>query len=221
MIRALIFDFDGLIFDTETPEFQSWQEIFQSYGCRLPFEKWALVIGSSNDHFDPLAELAQQLGRALDNPAQLEEKRMQRELEILESRSVQPGVETYFKSAQRLGLKIGLASCSSGEWVRKHLTRLGLMAYFESIRTREDVKLVKPNPELYLRVLADLAVTAEEAIAFEDSPAGITAARQAGIYCIVVPNPLTAQLDTDHADLRLSSLEEMPLEKVIRKASQR
>jgi len=221
MIRALIFDFDGLIFDTETPEFQSWQEIFQSYGCHFPFEKWALVIGSSNDHFDPLAELAQQLGRVLDNPAQIEEKRMQRELEILESRSVQPGVEIYLETAKQFGLKIGLASCSSREWVRKHLTRLGLMTYFNSIRTREDVKLVKPDPELYLLVLSDLDVTAEEAIAFEDSPAGIKAARQAGIYCIAVPNPLTVQLDTNHADLRLSSLEEMPLEKLIRKASQR
>lgn len=95
------------------------------------------------------------------------------------------------------------------------------MTYFNSIRTREDVKLVKPDPELYLLVLSDLDVTAEEAIAFEDSPAGIKAARQAGIYCIAVPNPLTVQLDTNHADLRLSSLEEMPLEKLIRKASQR
>jgi HAD superfamily hydrolase (TIGR01509 family) len=220
MIRALIFDFDGLIFDTETPEFQSWQETFQSFGCHFPFEKWAMVIGSSNDHFDPLAELEQQLGRVLDNPSQLEEKRMQRELEILGTCSAQPGVEFYLKTAKQLGLKMGLASCSSGEWVRKHLTRLGLIPFFESIRTREDVKLVKPGPELYLRVLSDLAVTAAEAIAFEDSPNGITAARQAGLYCVAVPNPLTSQLNIGHADLQLTSLEEMPLEKVIWMASQ-
>ena len=221
MIRALIFDFDGLILDTETPEFQSWLELFQSYGCRLPLEKWALVIGSSNDHFDPLAELAEQLGRSLDNPAQLVEQRLQRELEILDTRSVQPGVEIYLETAKRLSLKIGLASSSSGEWVRKHLTKLGLLQSFDAIRTREDVKFVKPDPDLYLNVLSALGVTATEAIAFEDSPAGIAAAKQAGIYCVVIPNSLTAQLDTNHADLQLASLEMMRLEDLIDKVTRR
>ena len=135
------------------------------------------------------------------------------------------GCRTFFEnivvdrihSAKRLGLKIGVASSSRHEWVDTHLTRLGLIDYFDSIKCFDDVKRTKPDPELYLAVLDALGVHGQQAIALEDSPNGVIAAQQAGIFCVAVPNPVTSQLSLLHADLCLSSLTEVSLEQLLAK----
>jgi beta-phosphoglucomutase-like phosphatase (HAD superfamily) len=114
-----------------------------------------------------------------------------------------------------MGLFIGLASSSSGNWVKGHLTRLGLLDYFDVLRTREHVALTKPDPALYLAVLDELGVTPNQALALEDSPNGIRAAKRAGMYCVAVPNYLTRQLDLSEADLCLTSLAEISLESLL------
>lgn len=219
MIKALIFDFDGLILDTEMSSFQTWQEIYEEHDCQLPFSTWAICIGGSTELFDPFEYLEQQIGR----PVLREEIRLRRRLrhvQIVEEQPVLPGVEDYMLSAKRLGLKIGLASSSRHEWVDSHLTRLGLIDYFDSIKCFDDVKQSKPDPELYLAVLDALGVHGREAIALEDSPNGVIAAQQAGIYCVVVPNPVTRQLPLKHADLCLSSLGDVSLEQLLEKVQQ-
>jgi putative hydrolase of the HAD superfamily len=100
-----------------------------------------------------------------------------------------------------------------------HLNRFGIGGRFDAIICREDVKRTKPDPDLYLTALQRLGVQPEEAIAFEDSSNGIHAAKAAGLYCVVVPNPLTVDLDLTEADLRLLTLEAMPLRDVIKEAS--
>ncbi len=220
MIQALIFDFDGLILDTEMSSFQTWQEIYEEHDCELPFSTWAICIGGSAELFDPFEYLEQQIGR----PVLREEIRLRRRLrhvQIVEEQPVLPGVEDYMLSAKRLGLKIGLASSSRHEWVDSHLTRLGLIDYFDSIKCFDDVKQSKPDPELYLAVLDALGVHGHEAIALEDSPNGVSAAQQAGIYCVAVPNPVTRQLPLEHADLCLSSLGDVSLEQLLEKVQQR
>ncbi|HUW13302.1 MAG TPA: HAD-IA family hydrolase, partial [Anaerolineae bacterium] len=129
--------------------------------------------------------------------------------------SALPGVEGYIADARRLGLKLGVASSSDCPWVYRHLERLGLGEQFDSIQCVEDVENVKPSPDLYLAVLDQLGVGPEEAIALEDSPHGITSAQAAGLFCVVVPNALTSQLSTDHADLRLASLADAPLSDIL------
>jgi HAD superfamily hydrolase (TIGR01509 family) len=214
-IRALIFDFDGLILETEEPVYQSWQELYASFNLQMSFDKWATLIGTDQGLFDPMGDLEKQLGKSLGDHAALETKRFQREMEIIYSRPVQPGVLAYLETARGLGIKIGLASSSSQGWVKGHLSRLGLIYYFDCICTAADVDLVKPDPKLYLLVLSTLEVTAQEAIALEDSPNGVTAAKQAGLFCVAIPNVLTSRLPLDHADVELKSLEELPLEELI------
>jgi beta-phosphoglucomutase-like phosphatase (HAD superfamily) len=128
-------------------------------------------------------------------------------------------VEQYISEAKRLGLKLGVASSSDCPWVYRHLERLGLREQFDSIKCRDDVEKVKPSPDLYLAVLDDLGVGPREAIALEDSPHGITSAQAAGLFCVAVPNPLTRQLSTDHADLQLDSLADLRLELLLALAS--
>jgi HAD superfamily hydrolase (TIGR01509 family) len=211
MIRALILDFDGLIMDTEGPAYQSWSEIFQEFGTDLPLSAWEVWVGGSPEAFDPCGYLETRLGHTVDREAVTRRQR-EREAELVAAERALPGVEQYISEAKRLGLKLGVASSSDCPWVFRHLERLGLREQFDSIKCRDDVEKVKPSPDLYLAVLDDLGVGPREAIALEDSPHGITSAQAAGLFCVAVPNPLTRQLSTDHADLHLDSLSDLPLE---------
>jgi HAD superfamily hydrolase (TIGR01509 family) len=214
MIEAVIFDFDGLILDTEVPEFQTWQEIYQAHGCKLALEIWATGLGTSADAFDPCAHLEAQLGRLIDREV-IHQRRRQRYHELLGAKAVLPGVREYIAEAKRLGLYLGVASSSSREWVVGHLTELGLYAYFDCIKCRDDVPHVKPDPALYQAVVETFALQPHQAIALEDSPNGITAAKRARLFCVAVPNPLTRQLSLAHADLLVSSLADLPLQQLL------
>ena len=214
MIQAVIFDFDGLILDTEVPEFQTWQEIYQAHGCELALEVWTTGLGTSADAFDPYNHLETQAGCRIDREA-IQQQRRQRYHELLAAKAVLPGVREYIVEARRLGLYLGVASSSSREWVVGHLTELGLGAYFDCIKCRDDVPRVKPDPALYQAVVETLALQPSQAIALEDSPNGIAAAKRAGIFCVAVPNPLTRQLSLAHADLMVSSLADFPLQHLL------
>ncbi len=214
MIRALIFDFDGLILDTEGPAYESWVEIYREFGADLPLSAWQAWVGGSPHGFDPCGYLEGQLGRAVDREG-LTRRQLKREAELIETQGVLPGVEQYIADAKRLGLKLGLASSSDCDWVYRYLEKLGLREAFDSVKCADDVERVKPHPDLYLAVLKELGLRPEEAIALEDSPNGITSAQAAGLFCVVVPNPLTRQLPTDHADLHLDSLEDFQLETLL------
>jgi HAD superfamily hydrolase (TIGR01509 family) len=214
MIRALIFDFDGLVLETEGPSYQSWVEVYRSFGQSLPFSIWSKIIGTTQATFDPRLDLQTRVNEPVDWD-RVEAERKKNETTLIEAQAMLPGVEAYLNAARRLGLKIGLASSSSCQWVTGHLTRLGLEDYFDCIRASDDVKHVKPDPALYLTVLHALEVRADEAIAFEDSPIGIHSAKQAGLYCIAIPNPLTSQLNLDEADFRMCSLADIPLEQLL------
>ncbi len=214
MIRALIFDFDGLILDTELPIFQSWQEIYQEFDCKLSLSTWSVCIGTASSSFDPYQHLEDQLGTSIDRE-DIKAKLRLRNQELLQDQHTLPGVEGYLQDARRLNLKIGLASSSPRNWVIPHLARLDLLHYFDDIKTRDDVTETKPHPALYTLALGALAVAADEAIVFEDSPNGIRAAKSAGIFCVSVPNSITKHLSIEEADLQLSSLADLPLHDLI------
>lgn len=217
MIRALIFDFDGLILDTEGPEFQTWQEVYAAHGGTLRFETWAETIGTIGG-FDPYAELERQIGHPIDREA-IRHRRRQRFQELIVAEPARPGVVDYLEAARQRGLGLAVASSSPRAWVTGHLERLGLYRYFRCICCAEDVARVKPDPALYQAALAALGVGAAEAIALEDSPHGVTAAKRAGLFCVAVPNPLTSQLSLAHADLQIESLAALPLAQLLARVS--
>jgi HAD superfamily hydrolase (TIGR01509 family) len=211
VIRGLIFDFDGLILDTEGPIFHSWQTLYQAHGSQLALATWAEeVIGKAEGSFDLFDLLEEQIGQPVER-TELNQQRRASEAELIARQPVMPGVHAYIKSARQLGLKTGLASSSSCRWVTGHLDRLGLLSSFDVIRAADDVSITKPDPALYLSVLAALELRPEQALAFEDSPNGVLSAKRAGLYCVAVPNELTRQLPLDQADLRLDSLTDLPL----------
>jgi HAD superfamily hydrolase (TIGR01509 family) len=215
VIRALVFDFDGLILDTEEPIYRSWLEVYHAHGEELPFERWIQIVGSTTTGFHPQRHLEERLGRAL--PKEVLDRRIDRRTEMILTQTVLPGVIQHLAAARELGLKLGVASSSTGEWVRGHLSRLGILEQFDCMRCRDDVEHAKPEPDLYVAVLDCLGVASAEAIAIEDSPNGVAAAKRAGMRCVAIPNPITAQLDLSQADLLLTSLAEVTLPQLLQR----
>lgn len=214
MISALVFDFDGLILDTETPDYVAWQAIYADHGCALPPEVWAINVGSGH-LFDPYQYLEGLLGRPVDRATIRREVR-QRFLGLLgEAITPLPGVRDYLAAAPALGLKVAIASSSPRAWVAGYLEQLGLLGHFPTICTADDVARTKPEPDLYLLAAARLGVEPAQALALEDSPNGVRAAQAAGMRCVAVPNPVTRLMSLDHADLVLSSLADLPLKALL------
>lgn len=214
-MRALIFDFDGLILDTELPDFRSWQEVYQSYGVSLPLEMWVTIVGGDDESdFEPHEYLESLTGKPVDRE-EIWVARRKSYLETLENQPIQSGVSEYLTAAKQHNLKLAVASSSPENWVIGHLTRLGLLSHFEVVVTADDVEKIKPAPELFLLAAHKLGVDPREAIVFEDSPNGVRAAKRAQMYAVAVPNAITAQFDLSEADLRLNSLAEMPLEALL------
>ena len=213
MIRALLFDFDGLIVDTETPSYASWQEVYREHGQELPLDRWAAIIGTIGG-FEPLDYL-EELHGPVDREA-VRTRRREHELELLEIEDLRPGILDYLEEAERRGLKTAIVSSSSREWVDRHLIRLERAEHFDEIVTADhDPERSKPRPTLYLEALDRLGVAAGEAIAFEDSPNGVKAAKAAGIFTVAVPNGVTVALGLDEADLLLESLAELSLRELL------
>jgi HAD superfamily hydrolase (TIGR01509 family) len=220
VIRALIFDFDGLIIDSETPELLVWQESFAAHGRELRMETWSSVIGRPSTYFNMYSYFREHVNPDID-VEMLRQQHRARVVALTLQQPVLPGVEDYLRGAAAMGLAIGLASSSSRAHVHGHLARLQLLEHFHATCCFEDTEAHKPDPAPYRAVLADLGVLPTEAIAFEDSPNGITSAKAAGIFCVAVPNAVTRVLSLDHADYRLESLADESLEEVLKRAAPR
>lgn len=212
MLQAVIFDFDGLILDTELPEFTSWREVYEAHGHVLDFEVWARGIGTRNG-FDPYALLEELTARTLDREA-IRTARRPRYAALVQALSLMDGVRERLDEARDLGLKIGLASSSDDAWIYGHLDRFDIVARFDTIICANETLPAKPAPAVYLDALGQLGVKAEEAIAFEDSPNGIAGAQAAGLRCIAVPNSITAKLDLSKADRIVESLAAVSLKEL-------
>ena len=205
MIRALVFDFDGLILETEVPAYQAWAEIYREHGVELKLERWLDYIGRESGWFDVYGHLEELIGAKVDREA-LKARRGVRRDELVFANALLAGVVELFAEAKAAGLKVGIASSSSRDWVCGHLERLAFIEGWDVIVCRADAEQAKPAPDLYLKVVDALGVRPDETVALEDSPNGVTAAKAAGLWCVAVPGPLTKDLDLTHADVRLSSL---------------
>ena len=217
-IKALLFDFDGLILDTETSEFLVWQKIYREYGQEMLPETWGQVVGGYGiSNFDGAVHLAELVGEGLDARELHARYRSEADALILQQ-PVLPGVVAYLDDARQMGLRLAVASSSPHSWVDTHLARLGLADRFEATLCGDDVPpgRTKPHPDLFLKALEVLHVKACEAIVFEDSPNGVKAARVAGVFVVSVPNPITALLKADGANLTLDSLGKMSLQDLIK-----
>lgn len=187
-IKALLFDFDGTILDTETTEFRHWQNYYGGHGLELSLPDWQQGIGTAGG-FDPWA--------ALPEGVQAERERIGAELhsrmmDELRRQDLRPGVLDVLDQAQTAGLRLALVTSSRLSWVEDWLAHHALLGRFETLCTGDDVRRVKPDPELYALAVRRLGLAPQECLAIEDSLNGATAAVAAGVRAVVVPNEVTA-----------------------------
>ena len=209
-LRALIFDFDGLIVDTETPWFELVRDAYHRHGYELRSEVWRRFVGT---HRHPFEHLQQLVGPAFDIAAEravLIAKDTRSELAPC------AGVEELVAAARGAGLRLGVASSSSRDRVESQLRRIGLLNAFDAVRCRGGDLRSKPAPDIFLATLEDLGTSASEAVVFEDSPNGTQAAKAAGIYTVAVPNDVTRGWPFDHADRIIDSLQAVTVSQVNR-----
>jgi HAD superfamily hydrolase (TIGR01509 family) len=214
-VDGAVFDFDGLILDTEGPVFTAWQEEFESHGCPpLTIEEWAVEIGTVGG-LDLVELLRTRATRPFDEAVMQARRRLRRD-ELLAVEDARPGVTEWLDEADALGLPLAIASSSERSWVEHHLDRLGLLHRFRFIACFGDGDLAgKPAPDTYLAACAAIGARPACALAIEDSPNGVSAAKAAGMWCVAVPHAITEGLDLSHADVRLRSLADMTLRDVI------
>jgi beta-phosphoglucomutase-like phosphatase (HAD superfamily) len=212
-IDAVILDFDGTIVDTETPIFEAWHGAYHRRGQRLGLEEWQHALGT-HGAFDPLGHLQSLVGDDFDGEAVLREVK-RASASGCERQPLLPGVEALLRDAHRIGLRRAVASSSSCAWVESWLRRHGIRDLLDVVVGRDDVRHVKPDPELFLLAAARLGVEPRRCLVFEDSPNGMRAALAAGMRCAAVPNTLTRSLPRPEVDCVLDSLAERPLEAVL------
>jgi HAD superfamily hydrolase (TIGR01509 family) len=210
-IDAVVFDFDGLMLDTEVPVYAAWCAAFESYGGTPPtLEEWGAIIGTDSDDRELLDLLVARAARPVDVDKMHAARRAHRDA-LLAAEQVLPGVIAWIGEAAAAGLGIAIASSSPDDWVLGHLDRLGLRGHFHHVMCAGELRAGKPAPDTYLAACTALGVDARRALAVEDSAHGVAAAKSAGLLCVVVPNSLTKELDLSAADLRLESLADCSL----------
>jgi HAD superfamily hydrolase (TIGR01509 family) len=206
MIRALVFDFDGLILDTESALIRAYADVHVAHGVPFDEAEFLRSVGHADYAFDPWHAFEKRADRAaLEFERRRHNRERDRHLPIL------PGVVALLDAAREQSLPVALASNSPHEHCERHLGRLGLLERFAFLACREDVASPKPEPDLYRLVLNHLGLRGIEAIAFEDSHTGSLAAKRAGLWTVAAPNVSTAHHDFTHVDLRVASLADCPL----------
>lgn len=212
--RALIFDFDGLILNTEVPEYKAWTEVYRRYNATLLLEDWVKVIGTTPDAFNVFDHLQAQVSQPLDMTA-IRREQQSTFWSLMDQESVMPGIEKIISQARSAGISMAIASSSPYDWVNGHISKLGIKDQFDFICTAEDVVKVKPEPDLFLCAAKRLQVDPQSAVVFEDSLNGVIAAKKANMSCVAVPHILTRGLDLSKADLIINSLADYDLQEIL------
>ncbi len=213
-IKAVIFDFDGVILETEGPVHQSWAEFYQELGLTLTMETWSQCIGAGVHVFDPLADIEKQVGRLKDRD-QFALRRLQRETELISAKTVLPGVTDILQDAKQLGLHVGLASSSSCSWVVGHLERLGLLEFLCSHQGRRRCTAHQARPRTLPGNIARSGSDRQPGLCsgrFAQRDLGCQASR-AFLPCSATSSDPDPPLD--HADMQLESLSTISLENLI------
>jgi HAD superfamily hydrolase (TIGR01509 family) len=218
VIRALLLDFDGLLYDTESSAYGAWETVFAEHGVHLSLRTWVgEVIGRSpgSSSFDPISELERLSGHRVDRHAVLADRDARRQAML--PHKLMPGADALLAGAEAAGIKTAIVTSNSLVNVEGHLARADNTHRFDAIVCADgDPVRGKPNPTLYLEALERLGLDADEAIAFEDSPNGIVAAQAAGLYCIAVPSEITRGAPgLEAADRTIGSLTELRASELI------
>ena len=205
---AVIFDFDGLLVDTEYAIYSSWLRVFDACGHPLPLDLFNQCLGSGYTHWNPGDHLEKLTGKTFDWD-EINARRQEEIVRDLEHAGLLPGAAELIGRLADGGTPMGVASSSSHRWVDGWLNKLGIMPCFKTVVCRDDHLPVKPNPALFLKAAENLGAAPADCLVLEDSQNGTTAAFHAGMPVISIPNRVTEHADFSLATVVIGSLKEL------------
>ncbi len=209
MTKALLFDFDGIILDTEWPIYETYRDLYRESGHNLELETYVQCIGSDFQNWSPQTHLEELTGKTFDWE-KINRQRQARIVAAIEKLDALPGIRESIKFAQKNDLRLAVVSSSGHHWVDRWLKKLSLFENFETIVCRGDVEKIKPAPDLFQEALHRLGLEPAEALVVEDSHNGLLAARAAAIPVVAIPNRITASIDFSKAAAVLESAHQLP-----------
>lgn len=218
-IDALVFDFDGLLMDTETTSLRAWQYLWRWHGLELDTGTFFAPHGGDMTA-ERYAALAAAVGPGYDQAAS-HARRMAYRKELYAALALADGLDSWLDDARDRGLRLAVASSSPREWIEDHLGRIGYLDRFELMACGDEVRAPKPAPDVYRLALTKLDVPADRAVAFEDTVHGVAAAKGAGLRCVAIPHPHADPALFTAADLVLTSAGDLSLTAALTKAGAR
>ena len=206
MLKAVIFDHDGTLVDSEKMHYRIWRDLLSGFGVDFPEADYAKdYSGFPTRHNARTLVDAYQLDIGPEALFRLKEKGVNGLL-ARESFSLMPGVNEAVNACRQMDLSLAIASGARRNEVANTLKVHGFTGMFDAVACSEDVAHPKPAPDVYLLALNSLGLAAEQCVAVEDSYSGLQSAKAAGLRCIVVPNAYSASHDFSHADVIVQGL---------------
>jgi len=215
LVRALIFDMDGLMFDTESVYSQVGERVLSKRGRHFTLDLKRKIMGLT---LPEVWSYLKNFNNLKDNVDDLVKEARQTFVDLLTQDTLLrplPGLVELLSAASRVGLKLAVATSSEKRWVDLLLSRYNLQNYFSTIITSENINKGKPNPEIYLKAVAAVGYPAERCLVLEDALNGIKSAKAAGCLAVAVPNQYTKDQDFSLANLVVDSLADPQLWKLI------
>ena len=203
--RGIIFDFDGVLVDTEWAIYQSWVQLYAREGQEISIATYSPCLGAGYSHWNPAEHLEKLTGKKYDWDVETPARQAVLEADLARS-GLMDGAAELLDWCAGQGIGLTVASSSSRRWVQGWLERLGIYERFAGVFTRTDGYAVKPNPALFLAAQQCLGVPKEDCLIVEDSENGTISARNAGIPCVAIPNRMTENSNLSRATYRFPSL---------------
>mgnify|MGYP003290010094 CR=1 FL=1 len=203
--RGIIFDFDGVLVDTEWAIYQSWVQLYAREGQQISIATYSPCLGAGYSHWNPADHLEKLTGKKYDWEVETPARQAVLEADLARAGLMDGALELLDWCAEQ-GIGLTVASSSSRRWVQGWLERLGIYERFDGVFTRTDGYAVKPDPALFLAARNCLNLPKEDCLIVEDTENGTISARNAGIPCVAVPNRMTESCDLSRAQYRVASL---------------
>ena len=212
---AVIFDFDGIVLDSETPEYESHRRIYARCGVTLTVDEWCGVIGTWSEGHDEqwFARLCERSAQAPARDEYFAERR--RIFDEIVPADPMRGVPELLTALRQAAIPAAIASSAPARWVIGAVERLGIRPLFDAVVTGDEVARRKPAPDVYLEAARRLGADPAQSVAIEDSNPGIAAARSAGMKTVAIPHWLTERHDLTGADLTVAHAGELTLERLV------
>lgn len=210
MIKAVIFDMDGVIIDSEPLHYR----IFMSYiknklGLTISDEEYSTFIGTTNRSIFSMVQKNHGMKGDLDTIVEEYEEQILTHLMTNKSEKPIDGVDVLIRNLQQSNVKLALASSSAKNLIHIVLKMFKLEPFFSAAVSGQEVKAGKPAPDIFLRAAELLGVNPAECLVFEDSRNGVVAAKMAGMKCIAFYNPHSGNQDLSQADKIIRSFAEV------------